>query len=69
MAQPLADGLAVLYVLCRDWMAGRDLLATLGVKDPDRLDTLLGLDDVPTSAATGRAGRRAQVAAMGGEIA
>ena len=63
MGLPVDEGLSVLYVLCREWLNERSLLAALGVKNPDRLDEILGLTGTPPPR-----DRLAQVAAMGGEI-
>lgn len=63
--QPLFEGLAVLYMLCRQWSHERELLAALGVADPDRIDDALMR---PSSAQATPGQRRVQVAAMGGEV-
>lgn len=71
MKLPLADALAVLYVLWHDWLAGRNLLAALGVKETDlnRLDDPLGLGKPMLWVVPELAQRHDQVVAMGGEIA
>ena len=63
MGLPLAEALSVLYVLCHEWMANRQMQAALGVKNPDRLDDLLF-----TEQPRAHVRRPAEIAAMGGEI-
>ena len=50
MGLPVDEGLSVLYVLCRDWLNERSLLAALGG----------GGGDLPPAAGMGGAARGAQ---------
>lgn len=71
MGLPADEGLAVLHVLAEDWLARRQLLAAVGVKDPDRLDTVLdeaGRSRRPVDRSARVAEVAAFVAATGGEM-
>jgi len=57
-----SDGLAILFVLCRQWTFERDQLQALGVDNPERLDDLL------VTGHPNGGNKAGQIAAMGGEV-
>lgn len=62
------DGLAVLYVLCDQWLRERQSLAALGVERNDLVAELFAEDAAGDEVAAARRERAAASAALGGDV-